>query len=78
MTFWRMVRHALSLALNRPCTVNEILWPATPTELMPPIEFIKTRIRTCYRDFITRDECEQEYVAGLKDVLDGVRDLLEG
>ena len=72
-----MVRHALSLVLKRPCPVKEELWPVTPLTLMPPLDFIKTRVRGCYDDFIQRDEHKQGHLAGLGDVLADIQVLLE-
>lgn len=76
LTFWRMVHHALCIALERPCSVNEHLWPRTPTALMPPLAFIKDRVKCCYDDFIAREQCERSLVPGLEAVLTDVSELL--
>ncbi|KAI0362125.1 Clavaminate synthase-like protein [Trametes cingulata] len=75
-TFWKMILHALRLAINKPCPIHEQLWPRTPPELMPSLEFIKARVKPCYDDFIMRPQREVALVAGLKEVLDNVRSLL--
>ena len=77
LTFWKMVRHALSLAKNRPCPVNESLWPRTPLELMPSLDFMKMRIRDCYEDFVAREQLEGALVPGIEEVLVDVRGLLD-
>ena len=71
-----MVRHALCLAVGRPCPVNEALWTRTPSELMPSLDFVTTRIRSCYDNFMTRDRLETVHVLGLEDILLEIRSLL--
>ncbi|CDO69502.1 hypothetical protein BN946_scf184785.g7 [Trametes cinnabarina] len=75
-TFWRMVHHALSLAMGRNCPINPDLWPSTPRELMPPIDFIKTRVRGCFEDFLKRPQREVEFILELGKVLGDVSALL--
>ncbi|KAH9946099.1 Clavaminate synthase-like protein [Epithele typhae] len=75
-TFWKMVRHALSLEVGRPCPVREDLWPVTPDVLTPPIEFIRMRIQACADDFLKREQREVDHVAGLSEVLSDIQDML--
>ncbi|OSC97125.1 Clavaminate synthase-like protein [Trametes coccinea BRFM310] len=77
-TFWRMVRHALCLAMGRPCPVKADLWPPTPHDLMPRLDFITTRVEACYADFIKRPQREIDLVTGLKEVLSDIHGLLHG
>ena len=76
LTFWKMIRHALRLATGCPCPMNESLWPRTSLELMPQLDFITTRIRSCYDNFMTRDRLETVHVLGLEDILLEIRSLL--
>ncbi|KAI0664786.1 Clavaminate synthase-like protein [Cubamyces menziesii] len=75
-TFWKMVRHALCLAMDQPCTAEGRLWPQTPRELMPSLEFIDSRVRTCLEDFVRRPQRELDLVPGLEEVVANVRRLL--
>ena len=77
LTFWKMVRHALRLATDRSCPVNETPWARTPLELMPSLDFVSTRIRDCYDSFLTRDQQEILHVPGLEDILSDIRGLLD-
>ena len=77
-TFWKMVRHAICLAMDRPCMAEGRLWPRTPRELMPPLDFIASRVRTCLQDFVGRPERELHLVPGLEEVVADVRKLLVG
>ncbi|KAI1795860.1 Clavaminate synthase-like protein [Ganoderma leucocontextum] len=76
-TFWKMVRHALCLAAGRSCPVNEALWPRTPPELMPSLDFMTTRIRSCYDEFVARDQLEMVHILGLEEVLADIQGLLD-
>ncbi|TFK78339.1 Clavaminate synthase-like protein [Polyporus arcularius HHB13444] len=77
VTFWRMVRHALALAMDRLHQANETLWPRTPRELMPPLFFIKERIRDCRGKFMQRPQREVALVPTLDVVLADIHQLLE-
>ena len=72
-----MIHHALSVAVNCPNTDNESPWIPAPAELMPSIDFIKSRIQPCYSDFVERDGNEQQYVTGLREVLVEIGALLD-
>ncbi|KAI0670361.1 Clavaminate synthase-like protein [Trametes maxima] len=76
LTFWKMVRHALTLAEAKPCIVNEDLWPRTSTDLTPPLDFIVGRIRRCYEDFLVRSQREHILVSELGNVLIDVKSML--
>ncbi|KAI8998618.1 Clavaminate synthase-like protein [Trametes punicea] len=78
LTFWRMVRHALCLAKGTPCPVKPDLWPMTPHELMPPLDFISARVQACYEGFLKRPQREATLIVGLNEVLRDVGQLLEG
>lgn len=75
-TFWRMILHALRLAMCRPCIIDDTLWPRIPSGLTPSLDFIKTRIRACYEDFVKRPENEHTLLAGVEEVLVDVKGLL--
>ncbi|KAI0721070.1 Clavaminate synthase-like protein [Cerioporus squamosus] len=77
LTFWCMVRHALALAMERPHPENEDLWPRTPPELMPPLYFIKERIRACRDNFVQRPQREVDLVPTLGAVLADIHQLLD-
>lgn len=72
-----MVRHALALAMDRPNSANELLWPRTPRELMPPLGFIEGRIRACHDDFVRRPQREVYLVPTLDVVLADIHQLLD-
>ncbi|KAI0647074.1 Clavaminate synthase-like protein [Trametes meyenii] len=76
-TFWKMVHHALALAREKPCAVNEDLWPRTPTYLTPPLDFIVDRIRRCCQDFIVRSQREHILISGLGQVLTDIQLILD-
>lgn len=44
---------------------------------MPSLDFIKTRVRECYEDFVKRPENEHTLLAGLQEVLVDVKGLLD-
>ncbi|KAH9901406.1 Clavaminate synthase-like protein [Cubamyces lactineus] len=75
-TFWRMILHALRLAMDRPCAAENRLWPRTPRELMPPLDFVKSQVRTCLEDFVRRPQQEIDLIPGLEEVVTGVQELL--
>ncbi|KAI0780906.1 Clavaminate synthase-like protein [Trametes elegans] len=77
LTFWRMVKHVLGPAAGSLHPTNDILWPQTPPDLMPPTAFVKTRIKQCLGDFVKRSQNERSRVAGLRDILLDIEVLLD-
>ncbi|TBU35958.1 Clavaminate synthase-like protein [Dichomitus squalens] len=76
LTFWKMIRHALSLAMDWPCPVDGCLWARTPSELMPSLDYMATRIRNCYEDFAIRPQLEGSLIPGMDEVLADIGGLL--
>ncbi|EMD32333.1 hypothetical protein CERSUDRAFT_118711 [Gelatoporia subvermispora B] len=75
-TFWRMVLHALRCAVAPKQAPTSELWAPAPPELMPPVNFVKERIKQCLDDFVKRDQREVELVPGLNNVVASINQLL--
>ncbi|KAI9064456.1 Clavaminate synthase-like protein [Trametes sanguinea] len=75
-TFWRMVHHALCLTMGRHYPVKAELWPPTPHDLMPPLDFITKQIEACLEDFLQRPQREVDLVPGLQEIMSDIKGLL--
>ncbi|KAH9943961.1 Clavaminate synthase-like protein [Amylocystis lapponica] len=77
LTFWRMILHALRVATADAPSSADPLWQPAPAQLMPPLAFVKGRVRECYDDFVHRTPPEStSVVPDMHGVLREVGELL--